>query len=190
MDDDGRLLVVIGGLPGSGKTTLLRRVLAGTPPGVVGRDSEQVAGALRAAGVRLPYGLLRPLVHLLHRGRVLLALLGPAPVVVLTDPWTGRGWPATVRAVARWSGRPLRLVLLDVPRRTAEDGQAARRRQVSARAMRRHGAGWARVLAAAGAPGAGPALVVDRDHADALTPAGLLGRGPAGLAGLAGLPAL
>ncbi|MGY1710779.1 AAA family ATPase [Geodermatophilus sp. SYSU D00758] len=187
MDDDGRLLVVIGGLPGSGKTTLLRRVLAETPPGVVGRDSEQVAGALRDAGVGLPYGLLRPLVHLLHRARVLLTLAGPAPVVVLTDPWTGRGWPAAVRAVARWSGRPLRLVLLDVPQRTAEDGQAERRRQVSARAMRRHGAGWAQVLAAAGVPGAGPVLVVDRRGADALTPTGLLGRAPAGLAGLSAL---
>jgi hypothetical protein len=36
-------------------------------PEVVRPDSEGVAVRLRDADVRVPYGLLRPLVHLLHR---------------------------------------------------------------------------------------------------------------------------
>ncbi len=106
------VLVVIGGLPGSGKTTLLRRLLAGSVPGVVGLDSEDVAARVQAAGVRVPYRLIRPLVHAWHRVRVLRVVSGPAPVVVLTDPWTRPWWRATVLRTARRGGRSVRLVLL------------------------------------------------------------------------------
>ena len=99
------VLVVVGGLPGSGKTTLLRRLLAERDPGVLGLDSEDVAARLQAAAPPVPYRRLRPLVHVWHRLRVLRVVAGPAPVVVLTDPWTRRWWRAAVLSAARRAGR-------------------------------------------------------------------------------------
>ena len=95
------VLVVVGGLPGSGKTTLLRRLLAEGAPGVVGLDSEDVAARVQAVAVRVPYRVVRPLVHAWHRVRVLRVVAGPAPVVVLTDPWTRPWWRAVVLRTAR-----------------------------------------------------------------------------------------
>ncbi|MGY1603588.1 AAA family ATPase [Geodermatophilus sp. SYSU D00815] len=171
------VLVVIGGLPGSGKTTLLRRLLAGAPPGVTGFDSEQVAERLRAAGVRLPYRLLRPWVHLWHRWRVLRGIRSAEPVVVLTDPWTRAGWRDAVLSAAARAGRTVRLVLLDTPAPLAASGQAARGRSISSRSMRRHVARWDDVLRAAsgdGPAGIASAVVLDRPAADRLRLAELL----------------
>jgi hypothetical protein len=174
-DGDGRVLVVIAGLPGSGKTTLLRRLLGPGVPGVVASDSEQVAAGLPNP-LRLPYRLRRPEVHLRHRVRLLRGLRGEAPVVVLTDPWTSRAWRTAVRSAAGRAGRSVRLVLLDVPREVAESGQAARGRRIPARRMRRHAARWARLLAD---PGAGEVRRVDREEAGRLTVAEVLYRPPA-----------
>ena len=101
----GGVRVVDGGLPGSGKTTLLRRWPADAGPAVPGLDSEDVAARARAAGVRLPYRLVRPVVHLVHRTRVLGAVRGTAAVVVLTDPWTAERWRDAVLGAARDAGR-------------------------------------------------------------------------------------
>ncbi|MGY1616163.1 AAA family ATPase [Geodermatophilus sp. SYSU D00691] len=171
------VLVVVGGLPGSGKTTLLRRLLAGAPPGIEGFDSEQVTERLRAAGVRLPYRLLRPWVHLWHRRRVLRGIRSAAPVVVLTDPWTHRGWRDAVLAAAARAGRAVRLVLLDASAQQAAGGQTARGRSIPPRSMRRHVARWDDVLwtvADDGPAGVASSLVVDRSEADRLTLAELL----------------
>ncbi|MGY2066078.1 AAA family ATPase [Blastococcus sp. SYSU DS0619] len=173
-----RGLVVIAGLPGSGKTTLLRRLVA-AGRGPAGLDSEQVADRLREAGVRVPYRLLRPWVHLAHRRRVLRRIAGAAPVVVLTDPWTSRVWRGTVLRAARRAGRPVRLVLLDVPPEVAVGGQLARGRRISARRMRRHAARWAELVRTLDRTGGGPAVaqvsVVDRGTAGRLTLPELLG---------------
>lgn len=165
----GGVLVVVGGLPGSGKTTLLRRWLAGaeqgrTGPRVVGLDSEDVAALMRRVTARVPYRLLRPAVHLLHRWRVLRAVAGPAPVVVLTDPWTSFRWRTAVLGAARDAGRTVRVVLLDVPAAEARDGQTARGRSLSDRAMERHAARWPALLDSAG----DGALRVGRADADRL----------------------
>ncbi|SNS41822.1 Predicted kinase [Geodermatophilus pulveris] len=178
----GGVLVVVGGLPGSGKTTLLRRLMAERVPGVVGLDSEDVAARVRAPGV--PYRLVRPLVHGWHRVRVLCAVAGSAPAVVLTDPWTRPWWRAVVLGTARRAGRSVRLVLLDAPREVAESGQAARGRAIPARSMRRHAARWEDLLRSVTGPdgGAGPdpVTVVDRPRADRLTLADVvLGRAAA-----------
>lgn len=173
------VLVVVGGLPGSGKTTLLRRLTAEHAPGLVGLDSEDVAARVPAVAARVPYRVLRPLVHAVHRVRVLRAVAGPAPVVVLTDPWTRPWWRAAVLRTARRAGRPVRLVLLDTSRELAESGQTARGRGISARSMRRHTRRWAGLLrAVGGADGGGPAAVsvVDRARAAGLTVAEVLGR--------------
>jgi predicted kinase len=178
-------LVVVGGLPGSGKTTLLRRLVAERVPGVVGLDSEDVAARLRAAGLRAPYRLVRPLVHAWHRVRVLRVVAGPAPVVVLTDPWTRPWWRAAVLGAARRTGRPVRLVLLDASRELAETGQTARGRGIPARSMHRHATRWSDLLRDLSAPGGAAGLesvaVVDRLRADRLTVADVLGRPPAGV---------
>ncbi|MGY1773574.1 AAA family ATPase [Blastococcus sp. SYSU D00813] len=176
----GGVLVVVGGLPGSGKTTLLRRWLADAArdrtgpdvadpgvagPDVLGLDSEDVAARVRRVGARVPYRLLRPAVHLLHRWRVLRAVAGPAPVVVLTDPWTSPRWRTAVLGAARDAGRSVHVVLLDVPATQARDGQTARGRSLSDRAMARHATRWPQLLGAAG----DDALRVGRAEADRLT---------------------
>lgn len=169
MPAPGGSLLVIAGLPGSGKTTLLRRVAGGHGSGIACLDSEQVATRLRSARSRVPYRLLRPWVHLVHRWRVLHCVRGATPVVVLTDPWTGRGWPALVRFAARH--RSLRLVLLDASPAEAVAGQAARGRSLPPAAMRRHAARWQRLRSGSVAD-----LVVDRGRAEGLVLADLLGR--------------
>ena len=173
------VLVVVGGLPGSGKTTLLRRLLADGAPGVVGLDSEDVAARLQAVAPPVPYRLVRPLVHAWHRVRVLRVVAGPAPVVVLTDPWTRPWWPAAVLSAARRAGRSVRLVLLDASRELAESGQTARGRAIPARSMHRHATRWRTLLQSVEGPdaAAGPAVtVVDRPRADRLTLTDVLGR--------------
>ena len=171
-DVDPPVLVVIGGLPGSGKTTLLRRLLAERVPGMTGHDSEFVAGRLRKAGIRVPYRVLRPVVHLVHRWRVLSGVRGGSPVVVLTDPWTSERWRAAVLRAAASAGRRVRLVRLDATPEVAADGQSARGRALSARAMRRH-VERAHRLAATPEP---DALVLDRQAAGKLTLSEVLGR--------------
>ena len=177
------VLVVVGGLPGSGKTTLLRRLLADGAPGVVGLDSEDVAARVQAVTVRVPYRVVRPLVHAWHRVRVLRVVAGPAPVVVLTDPWTRPWWRAAVLRTARRAGRSVRVVLLDAPRELAERGQAARGRGIPGRPMHRPARRWSDVLRPSagptGGPGLDPVTVVDRPRADRLTVADVLGRPPA-----------
>jgi hypothetical protein len=119
-------------------------------------------------------------VHVWHRLRVLRVVAGPAPVVVLTDPWTRPWWRAAVLSAARRAGRSVRLVLLDTSPEVAESGQTARGRAIPARSMRRHAARWRTLLESAAAPAgdAGPAAVtvVDRPRADRLTLADVLGR--------------
>ena len=164
------VLVVLAGLPGSGKTTLLRRLTGDRPGGVTGVDSEQVADRLRAAGVGVPYRVLRPWVHLAHRVRVLRQVGGAAPVVVLTDPWTSPRWRTAVLGAARDAGRTVRVVLLDVPPGQARAGQLARGRSLSDRAMQRHAARWPALVGAAG----DDVLRLRRDGADRLALAEVL----------------
>lgn len=174
--DAPRALVVVGGLPGGGKTTMVRRLLGDGVPGVTSLDSEQVAARWRT-GSRVPYRLMRPLVHTQHRLRVLRELTGPAPVVVIADPWTSRWWRPVVLGTARAAGRAVRLVLLDVSPEDAAEGQRIRGRRIPEGRMRRHGLRWARLLATA--PEGPGVLVLDRRRAARLTLAELLGR-PAG----------
>lgn len=171
--DPARALVVVGGLPGGGKTTMVRRLLGDGVPGVASLDSEQVAARWRS-GSRVPYRFVRPLVHTHHRLRVLRALAGPSPVVVLADPWTSRWWRPVVLGTARAAGRAVRLVLLDVSPEDAAEGQRIRGRRIPEGRMRRHGRRWARVLQTAARDP--EVLVLDRPGAARLTLPGLLGR--------------
>lgn len=169
LDTRRPVLVVVAGLPGSGKTTLLRRLLDERVPGVTGCDSEFVAAQLRRTVSRIPYRFLRPWVHAVHRVRVLRAVLGGDPVVVLTDPWTSTLWrPAVLRAAAA-AQRDVRVVRLDATPAEAASGQSSRGRALTRRAMRRH-------VRRAHRPGTPAALVVDRAGAGRLSLADVLGR--------------
>jgi hypothetical protein len=81
----GRSLVLVAGIPGAGKSTLMRTLR----PDRTLRISD--SDPLRSAVMRLlprgmHYGLVRPVVHLLHRASVVCLALGPGG--------DGRGAPA------------------------------------------------------------------------------------------------
>ena len=138
-----RALLVVGGLPGAGKTTLLRR--AAVDENAIVLDSDGVRSRYRALlGDRVPYEVLRPLVHMEHYARIWWALRGECPLVVhdcATRP-LARRWLA--RRAARHR-RSAHLLLLEVSPDVAHARQIARRRVVRPRAMRGHVRRWRRL---------------------------------------------
>ncbi|MGH3937896.1 MAG: AAA family ATPase [Pseudonocardiaceae bacterium] len=132
-----RDLVLFGGLPGAGKSTLLAGLR--DSPVVTVRDSDQMRECLRARlPAWLPYRAYRPVVHVGHQLRVVLAVLrAPGPVLV-HDPAT-RTYTRAVLAWLAWlSARPAVFVWLDVPPRLALEGQRARGRLIPPRSFARH----------------------------------------------------
>lgn len=137
-----RDLVLLAGLPGAGKSTLLaglRETGALRSTVFTVRDSDQVRKLFRAVLPSwLPYRLYRPLVHLMHQLRVVVAALcAPGPVLV-HDPATRAGTRTALALLARLSGRPAVFVWLDVPACRALDGQIARGRRIPPRSFARH----------------------------------------------------
>ncbi|MGH8919816.1 MAG: AAA family ATPase, partial [Actinomycetes bacterium] len=108
-------------------------------PAVTVRDSDQVRERLGAwLPAWLPYRAYRPLVHLGHYLRVVLAVLqAPGPVLV-HDPATRAYTRGVLAALARLSKRPAVFVWLDVPPLLALDGQRARGRLIPPRSFARH----------------------------------------------------
>ncbi|MFI1798515.1 AAA family ATPase [Streptomyces sp. NPDC020379] len=168
-------LVIVSGLPGSGKSTLIRRVvpaLDGAGEVVWCVDSQDIRERLeRCVPRRLPYGVYRPAVRVLHYAALRRALRSGASVVV--HDCGERSW------VRRWAARAARrrgagahLVVLDVDARTALVGQWARGRGVSAYAFRRHRRAMGRLLAGAAAGevprGAASVVLLSRRTADGL----------------------
>ena len=138
-------VVLVGGVPGAGKTTAIARV-AGGLPSVDALDPESIgAGLSRALPEGTEYAAYRPVVHILHVLRVLLALLrGPVPgrTLVVHDPATRprrRQWFAWL---ARRRGWDPALVYIDVPRALAETGQVLRGRVVDPVSFAGHWARW------------------------------------------------
>ncbi|MDI2124573.1 AAA family ATPase [Yinghuangia seranimata] len=161
-------IVVVTGLPGAGKSTLMARCVC-----VPLIDSGHVRVWFQARTPRrLPYLLVRPLVRLVHYGRLRAALRRGGPVVVHdcgTVPLVRR-WLA---GTARRQGRAVHLLFLDVGAETALAGQRARGRALSARQFARHCVRTRRALdrlAAAGAPAPGwaSAVVLSRTTARGL----------------------
>jgi predicted kinase len=133
----GRSLVLVAGIPGAGKSTLMRTLR----PDRTLRISD--SDPLRSAVMRLlprgmRYGLVRPVVHLLHRASVVCLALGPAATVVVHLPATPARLRRAVTALARLSRRTPHLVWLDVPAAEARDGQRARGRMVTSCSFERH----------------------------------------------------
>jgi hypothetical protein len=137
-------VVLVGGVPGAGKTTVLARVASLPGLDVLDPDHWRVwLRALLPAGV--PYAAYRPVVHIAHALRVLVALLrGPLPgrTLLVHDPATRAGRRVMFVLLARaWGWEPV-LVYLDVARPAAESGQVRRGRVVDPVSFARHWSRW------------------------------------------------
>lgn len=138
-------VVVLGGVPGSGKTTLIRRVQLDRPE-VRAIDSDHMRELItRAVPAGVPYACYRPLVHTLNTVHILLVLLrGPvdgAPLII-HDPATRPLRRAWMVLLARRRGWRPALMMLDVARTDALDGQRRRGRVVRGRAFEAHWQRW------------------------------------------------
>nr|WP_223206470.1 AAA family ATPase [Streptomyces xanthii] len=160
-------LVVVSGLPGSGKSTLMQRAVAGS---CIDSQDTREDWSHRVPRL-LPYPVYRPLVRLAHYAGLRRALRSGDSVVVHdcgTQAWVRR-WLA--REAAR-RGTALHLIIVDVPARTALDGQRERGRGVSGFAFARHRRAMGRLVAATERGvlprGCVSAVLLDRASADAL----------------------
>ncbi|GAB3161480.1 AAA family ATPase [Amycolatopsis stemonae] len=129
-----RDMLVVAGLPGAGKTTMLRHAAPGLPV----LDSDEVRARLAAAVPRVPYRCYRPVVHAWHRARVVGRALSAAGPLVVHEPSTRASTRALLALVGVVSGRPVRLLFLDVPASQALAGQRSRGRVVRPRSFARH----------------------------------------------------
>lgn len=141
----GATVVLVGGIPGAGKSTAIRRAAAGrTDVDVI--DSDTIRRWLRSRlPNELPYRRFRALVHTITVIWTVCALLrGPRPGrrLLVHDPSTRprrRRLFAGLARLRRW--RPV-LLLVDVARADAEQGQRDRRRIVRPAAFDRHWDRW------------------------------------------------
>ena len=123
----------------------------------------------------IPYAVWRPLMHLIHYVLVVRAIRRGRDSLVVHDcatrPWVRQ----LIGRAARRAGRPLQLILLDVPADVARIGQHARDRVVPSGSMATHSRRWPvlRELAAADPgrviPGAETAVILNRREANRLT---------------------
>lgn len=133
-----RSLVVLAGLPGAGKSTLLARLESGDAPVVV-LDSDQVRARLRASfPADLPYRYYRPLVHLVHRMRVLLFAIGGTGLLVVHEPSTRPTTRAWLVLIGMLTGRHRQFLWLDATPEQAMAGQVERGRLVRGGSFARH----------------------------------------------------
>lgn len=143
----GRAFVLVAGVPGAGKTTVLARVRRDLPDVTV-LDPERYRRAGAAAfGGRLPYRSYRPVVHALHAVTVLgHVLAGPdrpgRRTLVVHEPGTRPRRNAALAGLARARGWRTALVVVDVTRAEALEGQRVRGRVVRARSFEGHWARW------------------------------------------------
>ncbi|MFT7839940.1 AAA family ATPase [Saccharothrix sp. BKS2] len=134
-----RSLVVLAGLPGAGKTTLLAAADTGGAPAVV-LDSDQVRNRLVALFPKaVPYRFYRPLVHLVHRGRILwYAITASRSLLLVHEPSTRPTTRAGLVAVGLLTHRPRHFVWLDASPEEALAGQVERGRLLNSRSFTRH----------------------------------------------------
>ena len=138
-------VVLVGGVPGAGKTTAIARVAAELSR-VDALDPELFRDRLcRLLPAGTAYAAYRPLVHVLHTLRVIVALLrGPVlgRTLVVHDPATRPRRRRLFAWLARRRGWDPVLVYVDVPRSLAEAGQVLRGRVVDPVSFAGHWARW------------------------------------------------
>lgn len=165
-----RSLVVLAGLPGAGKTTLLAGVDTGGASAVV-LDSDQVRSRLRALlPSTLPYRIYRPVVHLVHRLRIVWFALTSSGLLLVHEPSTRGTTRIGLVAVGLLTGRARHFLWLDVSPEEALSGQVHRGRLIRSRSFSRHvrRAQRLRVLFAAGRPPRGWQALTVLTRADRL----------------------
>jgi len=137
-------VVLVGGVPGAGKSTVLARV--GSAPGVDVLDPDDWRIWLQAVlPAAVPYTAYRPVVHIAHALRVLVALLrGPVPgrTLLVHDPATRARRRRLFARLARGRGWEPVLVYIDVARPVAESGQIRRGRVVDPVSFDGHWSRW------------------------------------------------
>jgi hypothetical protein len=144
---DGRLslavprrdVLVVAGLPGAGKTTLLRAVAR--PEDVV-LDPEPLGDAFRRALPGVPYRAFRPVVHIAHRARVLLALRRGTDGLIIHEPGGRHRWRRRLVSAARHGGRDVHLLVVQAAPREAEAGRIRRRRTLPSGGAARYERVW------------------------------------------------
>lgn len=164
-----RSLIVLAGLPGAGKSTLLAAADTGGAPAVV-LDSDQVRTRLRALFPKaVPYRLYRPLVHFVHRARILWFAITATGLLLVHEPSTRPTTRAGLVAVGVLTNRPRHFLWLDASPEEALSGQVKRGRLIRSRSFTRHvrRAAGLRARFAAGVPPRGwqgLTLLTRRDH--------------------------
>ncbi|MEU4391556.1 AAA family ATPase [Kribbella sp. NPDC023855] len=165
-------IVVIAGIPGAGKSTLLRRLFTGASDVQV-LDSERLRNRWKPVLRTIPYTVWRPALHLAYYALVLRAINTPGPLVIhdcATKPLVRQ----LIGRAAKAAGRPIHLIMLDVPADVARLGQQARARVVREGSMATHSRRWPvlRNLAATDpgrvVPGAATAVILTRQEANQL----------------------
>ncbi len=148
-------VIVVAGVPGAGKTTLLRRAVDRAVARVVDTDDRPRRG---------------PLLYPAHYARIAAAIAGRRPAVIHSRG-TKTVARRTILALARLRGRPAHIILMHTDRDTAEAGQRARGRTVSAAEMDRQVADWQALLAEGGLHDEGWATVqfLTREQAATVT---------------------
>ncbi|WP_328527950.1 zeta toxin family protein [Nocardioides sp. NBC_00368] len=143
--DERPHLLLLGGVPGAGKSTLIRQV-ADRHHDVRTLDPETATRWFAARLPEVPYRLYRPLVHLWHAiATLVLVVLGPTAghrTLLVHDPATRPGRRELLGRIARARGWRTSLVMIDVPRVAAIDGQYARGRLVRSESFDRHWHRW------------------------------------------------
>jgi predicted kinase len=166
-------IVVLAGIPGAGKSTLLRRLFPDEQSDVRVLDSEPIRNRWKPSLQAIPYSVWRPFLHLHYYALVLRAIKTEGPLVIhdcATKPLARQ----LIGRAAKHAGRPVHLIMLDVPADVAKLGQHARDRVVREGSMDTHSRRWPvlRDLAITNPgrviPGAASAVILTRDQANQL----------------------
>ncbi|MEU6644168.1 AAA family ATPase [Saccharomonospora sp. NPDC046836] len=137
MHVETRALLVVAGLPGAGKSTLLRDIEATADITVLDTDHLR-ARLARTFPPGTAYSLYRPLVHLLHAARLVVAAVRAPGTLVVHDPATGALTRSAFVVLGTLTRRPRHLLWIDCTVADALAGQRRRGRVLLGWSFSRH----------------------------------------------------
>jgi hypothetical protein len=139
-----RDVLVVAGLPGAGKTTLLREV-AGAGDLVL--DPQELGDHLRRKLPSwVPYRWYRPVVHVWHRGGVVVRLVRGDDGLIIHEPGGRPRWRRHLVRLARSRGSAVHLLVVRADPAEAEEGRHRRQRTLPRGRAARHELEWAEML--------------------------------------------